>query len=271
MLTDAQIASFDRDGYVLGPKVLDDAEVEILRAETLRVIEDCGKKDQPQPVLCHVMGGGNPEKKGIVWQIVNIWQASPAFQKLVHNPRVTELAARLLRANELRIWHDQVQYKPSSDGGVNMWHQDGPYWPTLTPQDQQVTAWIALDDAAQDNGCMSMVPGSHKWGRQVDFLHTLKGFDGLPSEYDGHKIEVRLAPVKAGHVHFHHSYTWHGSHANTSGRPRRAIALHFMNEKTCYSAKGSHVMNKFVKVAPGEKIEGEAFQLVWSAGVPVAG
>lgn len=40
-----------------------------------------------------------------------------------------------------------------------MWHQDAPYWPIVAPM-TEVTAWVALDDADEDNGCMSMVPGS---------------------------------------------------------------------------------------------------------------
>src|SRR5207248_1136185 len=124
-----------------------------------------------------------------------------------------------------------IQYKPAAIGGVNMWHQDSPYWPILTPKDVQLTAWVALDDADAENGCMSMVPGSHRWGDRISALHALKDFNAMPELFEGKKLEVRLCPVEKGAVHFHHPLTWHGSQANTSGRPRRAIALHFMTER----------------------------------------
>lgn len=146
-----------------------------------------------------------------------------------------------------------------------MWHQDSPYWPILQPKTSELTAWVALDDVDLENGCMQMVPGSHKWGDQIEFLHTLgKDFEAMPDEFEGRKIAVVPTPVKAGQVHFHHPLTWHGSNQNLSGRPRRAIALHFMTEETTYDASRIHVMKPFVTVGNGEKVQGEAFPLVYS-------
>jgi ectoine hydroxylase-related dioxygenase (phytanoyl-CoA dioxygenase family) len=258
MLTPEQEERFQRDGYVLGGRVLDDAEVYELRAEIMRVIDDRDNDGVPQPVLLKNLG--KPETP--IWQVVNISEASAPFRKLVHNPEIAGSIARLMDAAEVRLWHDQIQYKPASTGGVNMWHQDAPYWPTLTPM-TQVTAWIALDDVDIENGCMSMVPGSHRWGNNIEFLHTLKSFDAMPAEFDGHAVDVRVCPVKKGHVHFHHALTWHGSSANTSGRPRRAIALHYMGNDTRFVANGNHVMKPFISVADGDIIAGDRFPLVW--------
>jgi phytanoyl-CoA hydroxylase len=265
MLTGAQVAQFKRDGYIKGGKVLFDHEVEVLREEVLRVIREKDRKDIPQPVMCHNMG--KPEAP--VWQIVNIWMASEPFRRLIENKQVCSEMAQLLAGdeigdvNELRIWHDQIQYKPASGGGVNMWHQDSPYWGILTPKHQQVTAWIALDDVDEENGCMSMVPGSQHWGNNIKFLHTLKNFEDMPREFDGHPVEVRTCPVRKGEVHFHHALCWHGSNVNRSNRPRRAIALHFMTDQTRYDANGNHVMKRFCEVADGEVMRGKAFPLVW--------
>lgn len=110
---------------------------------------------------------------------------------------------------------------------------------------------------------MSMVPDSHHWGNHSEFLNTLKNYDDIPTEFQGRRIERRYCPVRKGEVHFHHGMTWHGSHANTSARPRRAIALHYMTEQTHYVAGGTHPMKPFVKVADGAKIEGDIFPLVW--------
>jgi ectoine hydroxylase-related dioxygenase (phytanoyl-CoA dioxygenase family) len=85
----------------------------------------------------------------------------------------------------------------------------------------------------------------------------------MPDEFQGHPVEVRLCPVRKGEVHFHHALTWHGSHANTSARPRRAIAIHFMLQNTRYVASGEHVMKPFVEVEDGEILKGEHFPLVY--------
>ena len=259
MFSDQQIASYQANGYLNDGPVLTDAEVEELRTELDRVIAD---RNQPvrQPVLLHNFTGN---EEAAIWQIVNISEVSAPFARLVHHPKIAAAASRLAGARELRLWHDQIQYKPAGKGGVNMWHQDWPYWPILNAP-YQTTAWVALDDVDEDNGCMSMVPGSHLWGRQIDFLRTLKNFDDMPARFAEHDIQRAFCPVRKGHIHFHHALTWHGSHANTSRRPRRAIALHYMTEQTRYVAAGRHVMQPFVTVADGAPLQGEAFPLVWS-------
>jgi ectoine hydroxylase-related dioxygenase (phytanoyl-CoA dioxygenase family) len=262
MLTETQIAQFNENGYLLGGKVLSDDAVEALREETLRVIDQRDRKDIPQPVMCHNLA--QPEAP--VWQIVNIWMASEPFFKLISNPTITEQIAQLHNnPKSLRIWHDQIQYKPAGTGGVNMWHQDSPYWGILTPKHAQVTAWVALDDVDESNGCMSMVPHSHQWGNAIEFLHTLKEYDDMRqvAEYQGHAVKVIPCPVRKGHIHFHHSLTWHGSHANTSPRPRRAIALHYMTDQTRYVEGGNHVMKQFVTVKDGDVMTGEQFPEVY--------
>lgn len=267
MLTAGQVQQFKAQGFLLGSKVLSDDQLEVLRQEMQRVIDEHDRPAQGgrAPVLCRNLA--RPEAP--VWQIVNIWMASDAFRELIYHPTVTEEIAQLTAAKELRIWHDQIQYKPAGVGGVNMWHQDSPYWPILRPM-IQVTAWVALDDVDEANGCMSMVPGSHLWGDAIEAIHQIKEFSAVPATYQGHEVRVQLCPVPKGHVHYHHGLTWHGSGANRSGRPRRAIALHYMTEQTRYHAAGNHVMKPYVEVADGQVMRGRAFPRVWPAPVEEA-
>ncbi|MEI6085902.1 MAG: phytanoyl-CoA dioxygenase family protein [Verrucomicrobiota bacterium] len=258
MLTQQQVATFQEQGYLRGGRVLSDAQVDELRAEVERVIAD-REKPVKQPVsIANIARNAG----GVVWQIVNICNASAPFAALVRNQQIAEEIAQLSGGKEIRLWHDQVQFKPAETGGVNMWHQDWPYWGILDAP-HQVSAWVALDDVDPDNGCMSMVPGSHRWGNNIEALHKIPAFDQVPAEYEGRPLTVKTCPVSKGEVHYHHGLTWHGSPANKSGRPRRAVALHYMTEQTRYKAAGSHLMKKFVTVADGAKFEGAAFPLVY--------
>ena len=227
----------------------------------MRVIDERERTDIPQPVVVRNLSRAEDAP---VWQIVNIWQASTPYHALISHPKITKGIVQLTSATQLRIWHDQIQYKPPEIGGVNMWHQDAPYWPIIAPM-TEVTAWVALDDADETNGCMSMIPGSHQWGNQIDFLHTLDNYEDMPATFDGHELNIVRCPVRKGEVHFHHALTWHGSHANTSGRPRRAIAFHYMTQETRYVASGEHLMKQFVEVNDGELMAGEAFPVVYKA------
>ncbi len=259
MLSDADVQEFHANGYLKGSQILSDEEVETLRAEVLRVIEG-REAEGPQPVLLRNFG----KEDSPVWQIVNIWMVSPPFRQLVEHPAIVEEIAQLTGARALRLFHDQIQYKPASKGGVNMWHQDAPLWPILKPM-TEVSAWVALDDVDEENGCMWMVPGSHLWGDHMAYLRTVPSFDELPKEFDGHTVEVLSRPVAKGEVHYHHALTWHGSGPNVSGRPRRAIALHYMTDETRFVASGEHVMKPFVEASDGEHVMGEGFPLVWES------
>ncbi len=274
MLSKAQVAEFDRNGCLIGGRVIGDDEVETLRRELDRVIATHSAggfaDDQPQPVMISKWG----EKEGsLIWQIVNIWEASPAFERLLYLAPVVEPISQLAHHGEIQIWHDQIQFKPPHHGGINNWHQDAPYWPVLKPE-TPVTAWIALDDVDESNGCMWMVPGSHKWGNHIktlesnapaDFFEIAKKF---PERDDVKPIPW---PVKKGEVSFHHSMTFHGSHANTSDRARRAIALHFMTGDARFVKSGEHPMKKFIALEDDAPMRdaGEHFPQVVRAGKPV--
>lgn len=247
----------------MGSRIVGGDELETLKNEVLRVVDDAQNevKRERKPVAVSNMG----QRDAPVWQIVNMWEGSEAFERVVGNPILGEEVAQLLGGNEVRLFHDQIQFKPAATGGVNMWHQDSPYWPILTPKDVQLTAWLALDDADEDNGCMSMVKGSNQWGDQINELHQLKSWEGMPAQWKGHNIEIVPCPVPAGWVHFHHPLTWHGSPANKSGRPRRALALHFMSDAAKFvgAKRDLHPMGQFFEGGDGETVRGEHFPLVW--------
>ncbi len=250
MLAASHIEAFQRDGFVKGPQVLGERELQELRDELDRVLRDRERTDVPQPSVVHSIGQeGHP-----LWQVCNIWLASEAYRRLFALCGLGEAAAALIGGTSIRLWHDQIQYKPSGVGGSNHWHQDWPYWPSMAAP-EAVTAWIAIDDADVDNGCMRMVPGSHRWGKAIDHLHCVGDLDNIAARYQDHEVAVRMCPVRAGEVHLHHCMTWHASHANTSGRPRRAIAIHLMNERAL----------------AGEELEhaDERRPLLWADGRPV--
>ncbi|MFP4451358.1 MAG: phytanoyl-CoA dioxygenase family protein, partial [Rhodosalinus sp.] len=232
-----QVHQFNRNGFLNAGEVLDEGLVDRLSDALDAVIArgpDGFANGEPRPVLFRDLTGGDGEQKTPVWQIVNIWEAAEPFRELIHEPAIVEAIAQLTGFEDLQVWHDQVQYKPAEAGGATSWHQDAPLWPTIEPQ-TPVSAWIPFDDATEENGCMWMVPGSHRWGDVQKYLatqnqlRTLAEFPGVgqgfepPAHAPITEIEAVPCPVKRGEVHFHHSLTWHGSPQNRSTRPRRAM------------------------------------------------
>jgi len=273
MLTAEQIAEFDRNGFLKGSVVLNDKQVEALREELDAVMEG---RSVRKPVLNHNMLGVGAEgtpydgMKMIVnekvVQIVNIWMASDAFLQHAAHPVISAEIAQLCRTDTVRVWHDQVQYKPPITGGPTAWHQDHPLWPIIQPADL-VSAWVALDDAVIENGCMWMVPGSHKWGDHQKHLASTPDFKPYHRKPEllpkGAVVEAVPFEIKKGQVGYHHSLTWHGSPHNRSDMKRRAIAVHYMPGHIRYEPTDKHVMLDYVTVGKGEILQGVHFPVVY--------
>ena len=279
-LSPEQVNSFQRDGFLNAGRVLDDGELDELSAELDRIIAigpDGFAAGDPRPVVYRPMLSARP-----VWQIINIWEASPLFERLIYHPAIVRGISQLTGFADLQVWHDQVQYKPAHAGGATGWHQDAPLWPSIDPM-TPVSAWLPFDDADLENGCMWMVPGSYRWGdRQgeylssLDHLITIEDFSRVgegftpPGDAEVGEVVAVPRPVRRGEVHFHHSLTWHGSPVNDSPRRRRALAIHYMTGAARFTGR-DHVMRPFIELAVGEPMAkaGPHFPVVCRDGMPV--
>lgn len=263
LLTDDQVRQFREDGFLKYGRVLDEAATGALRARLGDVLEG---RSAAQPESKRNLLGDSEQ---VVIQVVNIWEADDLFREYLYHPAICEMVCQLIGTDVLRVWHDQVQYKPPRVGGPTNWHQDHPYWPIIQPADL-VSAWVALEDATVENGCMSMVPRSHRWGPHKG--GTIGTREDFSPGYDpalvpeGETVKVVPCEVKAGEVMFHHCLTWHGSPPNKSERGRPAIAVHYMPGWTRYVPAGGHMVERRVTVAPGEVLEGDYFPTVWDHG-----
>jgi ectoine hydroxylase-related dioxygenase (phytanoyl-CoA dioxygenase family) len=183
------------------------------------------------------------------------------------NPTIGAISGLLHGVDEVRLWHDQLLYKPSGGeqtGNVG-WHQDFGYWrasrdPNLT------TATIAVTDQTPENGVISAVPGSHKRGplNASDFFN--QNLDEMQSKIEaetGAKMTTVPMSMKAGQVGFHHCLTIHGSCANRSGAARRSIAVHQMCGVSYRSLKGKHMNTEIVELKEGDPFVSDYFPLLW--------
>jgi phytanoyl-CoA hydroxylase len=265
MLTPEQIAAFHRDGFLAALPALTTDETAGLRTRLDDVLE--GRSRAQPEAKRNLLGDG---AESVVIQVVNIWEANDLFERHLYNPAICGMISQLMASDIVRVWHDQVQFKPPRVGGPTSWHQDHPYWPVIQPADL-VSAWVALEDADVENGCMWMVPGSHRWGphkggtigTNPDDFRPMPDLLLLPTDA---KIDPVPCPVRAGQVMFHHCLTWHGSPPNRSDRGRPAIAVHYMPGHTRYVPHGGHLVERRITVAPGEILTGEYFPTVWNRG-----
>jgi phytanoyl-CoA hydroxylase len=132
---------------------------------------------------------------------------------------------------DIKFFSDQFFIKPP--GGIEKtYHQDSPYF-TIEPM-ALVTAWAALDDATVTNGCLYIVPGSHRNGA-LDHSEAWLVGDRTNMRIPDREIDrSKEHPVllKAGDVSFHHSLILHRSGPNTSSQFRRGYAVHYMSARS---------------------------------------
>ncbi|WP_135555299.1 phytanoyl-CoA dioxygenase family protein [Paenibacillus cymbidii] len=262
--SDHDMAFFNENGYWISPKIIDDERLTLLNRHMDNVYNgefETGRapwkawKDTPglrQTDNCH-------------------W-ADYTLRELAVDPLIGRLAAKLLNTKSTRLWHDQLLYKPGT-GTTRVkanvgWHQDYSYWQCVA-EPALVTAWVAFDDVSAANGCMQVVPGSHKQGlmKVNDFYeqNIEQQERGLKESLGGLFKPVPIE-MKAGQVSFHHALTIHGSGANTTDRPRRSMAIHLMSGEARYKAGtiNDHHMNvRLFQPKDGERFVGDGLPLLY--------
>jgi len=225
---------------VLGERLLDEARLRVLREEFERVF--ALRADPASRVPCRSV-----ELDGTVYHCVyELHRLSDAFDRLIRAPELVSMLEELTGVRRFRVLLDQVQAKPACVGGLNGWHRDMPTFPLIRPY-TGITAWLALDDATEESGCMRLVPQSHRWGEAWDIARDW-GIPELPKIYHGHRVHVVASPVPAGYVHFHHDMVWHSSGPNRTARPRRALAIHYIDADARHSA---HALSEFTDLPFG--------------------
>ena len=155
-------------------------------------------------------------------------EADPFFAHIVESVELVAIATGVLEAPVVAFGATYL-VKPPWVGLPALWHQDGYPWREKLGDAAAVTLWIALDAATIANGCLRVIPGSHHEPAQPLRPNTeapsLFGVEIDPAAVDvSAAVPVELAP---GDVSAHHPNLIHGSDANVSEHPRRALAVRY--------------------------------------------
>jgi len=143
-----------------------------------------------------------------------IWNAYYA------NPQVLEFVRQFI-GDDILVKYDSVFLKPARKGGSTPWHQDIGLW--RDDNENAFNAWIAVEPATRENGCLQLVPGSHRGGLVEHVIYP----DSLHEELPRDVVEQRLAQQEVFHAELQpgdavmwQSYLWHYSPPNLSEHSR---------------------------------------------------
>lgn len=231
IVSDKECQFFVENGYLVVPNLLSDNEIEELRKDTVRLARGGYETDNMKPLPESVTD------EDAIGRILCIHQphfVSDTIEKYVKHPKICGILSQITAAH-LPFWDGSVKcmqsmlfVKPPNFQG-QAWHQDEIYIPT---RDRSlIGAWIAMDDATIENGCLWVLPGSHRQG----YLYPQRShenpdeFDFTPESYgfDGTK-EVPVE-VTTGTLVFFNGYLLHRSRKNRGDTLRRVLVNHYCN------------------------------------------
>lgn len=175
---------------------------------------------------------------------------SATVYKVCSHPAIIEKCASLL-GPDLLIWRTNFFRKKPGEDAI-MWHRGTNFagvrnLPAIVPA-ENVTCWIALTDATIANGCVQLIPGSHKREYGKTEADGTRGVFGRGKVMTGLNTEDAVhMEVKAGQFFLFNEKTVHGSDPNESDTERTGIAV--------------RVVSNEVKVYPGQKVDGAGVHL----------
>ncbi|MEJ5251099.1 MAG: phytanoyl-CoA dioxygenase family protein [Chthonomonadetes bacterium] len=205
-LTPAELKHYEEQGYLVYGKILTDEELHELRT----YVDD---------LIASLPPGRRPE--GLDHPHFD----DPYLMKWCQHPRILDVVEQIIGPN-IVLFSSHFIAKPGGDGLPVPWHQDATYWP-LSPM-KVVTVWLAVDDSDAENGCMQVIPGTHRMGavqhHRVD--DPSRYVLDLETEVDESKaVDIVL---KAGEMSLHDAWLLHGSKANHSPRRRCGYTMRYM-------------------------------------------
>ena len=251
-LTSDELEAYWRDGFLVKKSVFSERECEILRmaaerssAAAIELSNDSSSKpyhlDGNRFVDCSKTRGGHltvqfEHQKGssCVRVIEPVNELDNTFDALIDDQRLVLPMKQLVGSDALSLWTAKLNLKRPKDfgdlksGGSGFgWHQDSPYWvfDCKHTVDALPNVMVLFDDAAESNGCLRVIRGSHRKGclPARNDGSQLGGLFTHPSEFSEDDQVPMVAP--AGSIVFFNAHTVHGSQPNTSFTARRAIIL----------------------------------------------
>lgn len=228
--TAADAQTYREHGVVILRGAFSPAEVQALRDETLAICR--GERGDFQGI--DRVPGETPEETLARYLCIHFpHKLSRLMRETLAHPRIVEALAPVIGPN-VKCMQSMLFIKAAGKPG-QAWHQDEFYIPT---RDRSLTgAWIALDDATEDNGCLWAIPGSHRRG----ILYPQRpatdraNHDCTAESYQFPYSDADAVPLAAaaGDVVVFNGYVLHKSMRNrAAGGYRRALVNHYMSAES---------------------------------------
>ena len=255
MLNQDQINQYREQGFTVFPDFLDSKQVQEFKEETESLTSGNTLKNHDVSKMEMEKDQGPEGTK--VRRLYEPCTYYPVFRDYSESPKMLECIESLIGPNII-CHYSKLNMKPPKIGAIVEWHQDLSYYP-LTNRDS-LAVLLYLDDASNENGCLKILPNSHK---EPLMDHSKDGlFHGLITEdFDtSNSIDIE---GKAGTAIFMNCMTPHSSNQNRSPFPRRTLIVSYRSSDAypILINNRDKTPEKFARLVKGKELSNARFTM----------
>jgi hypothetical protein len=236
-ITDQQWAQYERDGYLKLGKLLSDADLKSLQQRIDDIMLGSAKVQYDKMLMQLDSDSGMYEDAGVQtkgfkgstlnYRKIEELEFDPLFLAYIQRPIFREICARVYGPQTpIMALRAMFMNKPAHKGTFLPWHQDGGW--SYLERDPEVTLWTALDPATIANGCVQVIPGSHRAGL-INPSHHSGYITAEQTKQWATPDRIVFLEVEPGEVVLLHNYLLHASDVNKTDMPRRAFSVCYMD------------------------------------------
>ena len=220
LLSKAEIDCYAENGYLSVSSVLTGSELKELQRVTDEFIDKSREIKESDDVfdLEPSHNFASPRLR----RLKSPSKAHPVFRKTMSHTRILDIVSQLI-GPDIYTNGDKMNMKLPQVGSPVEWHQDWAFYPHTN--DDLLAVGVCLDDSNQENGCLMVVPGSHR-GPTLDH-HQDGHFVGAVTDRNFDPAAAVPIELEAGDISIHHVRALHGSLPNKSDKARRLFLIQY--------------------------------------------
>ena len=237
-LNPSEVDSYRNQGYLLMRQVLKPSDLAIVCALiSLLVDKHASQLYHAEKISCLyenesferrlALINQQTELRESLWDLVRAFDCPELFH-LIQHPVILDMLESLIGPEISWTGSYVTRLKlPQNQGAIFPWHQDSQYYGQGTRHLHVVTLWIPLVDTNEDNGCLYVIPGSHKW----NLLKGERGEDNKIYTFENvEQLGQPLAlPMRQGDILLLSNLTFHASKLNRSNNVRWNVDLRYVS------------------------------------------
>jgi phytanoyl-CoA hydroxylase len=222
-LTIEEKKHYDEFGYVVVTDLFQKEELNGMNQE----LDGC--EEPPQ---------SSGEHEGFTYQLAMLTDKTKNF---ANDERILTLIEDIVKPG-IAIFSSKLLTKLPHSPSVCHWHQDDAYYTEVVNSDTRMSIWVPLQDTDEKNGCLWIVPGSHKQGLQP---YTIQNNGTCRKALDEEQVDLSKAepvPMKAGSILLFNALTWHSSKGNETDQVRRAFIVSYQEATVPLGRGKQHIV-----------------------------